>query len=181
MLPHFETIDELSLEKELPAFPPSAMMVHSRSESALSNYRIPRKPVRSSSDWTQMQQRAESPETERLIANMESNLPRAPAPARLRSQTTPASFDRVMSILQEKRELEQKLKDIEEVLEERRSVYFNSRPVSRATSYATSFVPEEAGMLFLLTICIVLMIKKNHFHQSRHHLQHESPRRQHHL
>lgn len=155
MLPHFETIDEMSLDKDLPAFPPSAVMVHSRSDSALSTYRIPRKPVTSTpeispGDWMLGQHRSESPETMLLIANMESNLPKAPAAARLRSKTTSAaSFDRVLSILQEKRELEQKLKDIEEVLEERRSVYFNSRPVSRATSYATSFNPADAGMCSL--------------------------------
>lgn len=156
LLSHFGTIDDMSLapnprDKELPAFPPLAM-VHSRSDSAMSNHRIPRKPISSSShvsmDWPQPKQRPDSPETRELLASLEAQLPQAPAPARLRSMTAPASYERVKTALQEKRLLEQKLRDIEETIEERKSLYMSSRPTSRATSRARSIMSEAPGTSF---------------------------------
>lgn len=154
ILTHFGTIDDLSFDprnKELPAFPPSAM-THTRSESALSHHRIPRKPVRSSShvsmDWAH-KPRPESIEARELFAAMESQLPQAPAQARLRSMTAPAGYERVKSAIQEKNELEQRLRDIEETIEERKSIYMNSRPTSRATSRASrprSIYAEASGV-----------------------------------
>lgn len=138
ILPHFGTIDDLSFphEKELP-FPPPAL-IHSRTES----FRIPRKPLRSdsraSSDWaSRFGDRPDSISTASR-ASLEKSLPRAPPPARLRSKTEPPAYERVKSAMHEKFELEQKLKDIEEIIEERKSIYFNSRPTSRATNRTPS-------------------------------------------
>lgn len=166
ILSHFGTIDDLSFDpryKELPSFPPTAM-THTRSESALSNHRIPRKPLRSSShmsmDWAH-KPRPESIEARELFAAMESQLPQAPAQARLRSMTAPAGYERVKSAIQEKNDLEQRLRDIEETIEERKSIYMSSRPTSRATSRASrprSIYAEASGMfsfyssMFKLTI-----------------------------
>jgi hypothetical protein len=139
ILPHFGT-DNLS-------FPPddfdnlrfpSTAMTHSRSDSALS-FRIPRKPIRSgsgtSSEWTaNFRPRPESLNTQELLAALEKELPKAPQPARLRAMTEPPTYERVKSALHERFELERRLKDIDEVIEERRSIYLNSRPTSRATS-----------------------------------------------
>lgn len=140
ILPHFGTIDDLSFpsrySKELP-FPPAAL-VHARSESAMS-FRIPRKPVRSgsgtSSEWSaQFKGRPGSLSAQELLSAMQTQLPQSPPPARLRAKTEPPAYERVKSALHEKFELEQRLKDIEEIIEERKSIYFNSRPTSRRTS-----------------------------------------------
>ena len=150
ILPHFGQIDDMSFpsdEKELP-YPPAALS-HSRSESQVS-FRIPRKPLRSSSrassEWTaQFKPMPESLSANELLAAMEHDLPRAPPPARLRSYTEPPAYERVKSALHEKYELEQRLKDLEEIIEERKSVYFNSRPTSRALSRPTSVYSEAQG------------------------------------
>lgn len=152
ILPHFGAIDDLSFpsrhSKELP-YPPAAL-THSRSESAMS-FRIPRKPVRSSSgtsssDWAaQLKSRPASVNTQELFAVMEDQLPKSPAPARLRSMTEPPTYERVKSALHERYELEQRLKDIEEVIEERKSVYLNSRPTSRSTSRRESIYSDSQG------------------------------------
>jgi hypothetical protein len=150
ILPHFGETDDLSFpkdDKELP-YPPTAI-THSRSESALS-FRIPRKPIRSSSgtssEWTaQFKPRPGSLSAQELLAALEHQLPKAPPPARLRSMTEPPAYERVKSALHERFELEQKLKDIEEIIEERKSVYFNSRPTSRATSRPASIYSEAQG------------------------------------
>ncbi|KAE9363064.1 hypothetical protein N431DRAFT_564699 [Stipitochalara longipes BDJ] len=148
ILPHFGQIDDMSFPrddmKELP-YPPASLSL-SRSDSQMS-FRIPRKPLRSSSrassEWTaQFKPRPESLSTNELLAVLEHDLPRAPPPARLRSYTEPPAYERVKSALHEKFELEQRLKDIEEVIEERKSVYFNSRPTSRALSRPTSVYSE---------------------------------------
>jgi hypothetical protein len=150
ILPHFAS-DDLSFPSEdlddLP-YPPTAM-THSRSDSAMS-FRIPRKPVRSSSgssEWTaHFRPRPESLNAQQLLAALEKELPKAPIPARLRAVTEPPTYERVKSALHEKFELEQRLKDIDEVIEERRSIYFNSRPTSRATvSRPTSIYAESHG------------------------------------
>jgi hypothetical protein len=155
IISHFGQIDDMSFPpedmKELP-YPPSALS-HTRSDSALS-FRIPRKPLRSSSrassEWTaQFQPRPESLSANELLAALEHELPRAPPPARLRSFTEPPAYERVKSALHEKYELEQRLKDIEEVIEERKSVYFSSRPTSRALSRPTSVYSEAQGTCFL--------------------------------
>lgn len=151
ILPHFGQIDDMSFPpdhmKELP-YPPTALS-HSRSDSQMS-FRIPRKPLRSSSrassEWTaQFKPRPESLSANELLAVLEHDLPRAPPPARLRSYTEPPAYERVKSALHERFELEQRLKDIEEIIEERKSVYFNSRPTSRALSRTTSVYSEAQG------------------------------------
>jgi hypothetical protein len=157
ILPHFGQSDHMSFPlddmKELP-YPPAALS-HSRSDSAMS-FRIPRKPLRSSSrassEWTaQFKPRPESLSANELLAALEHELPKVPPPARLRSFTEPPAYERVKSALHEKFELEQRLKDIEEVIEERKSIYFaNSRPTSRALSRSTSVYSEAQGTCSLL-------------------------------
>jgi hypothetical protein len=139
ILPHFGSTD-LSFESDdLTGLPyPPAALTHSRTESALS-FRIPRKPLRTSSgassEWTaQFKPRPDSLSTQELLAALEKELPKAPAPARLRAMTEPPAYERVKSALHEKFDLERQLKDIEEQIEERRSIYMSSRPTSRATS-----------------------------------------------
>jgi hypothetical protein len=167
LLPHFGATDNLSFPdddlKDLP-YPPAAL-THSRSESALS-FRIPRKPIRSSSrassEWTsQFKPRPASLSAQELLEALEKELPKAPPPARLRAMTEPPAYERVKSALHEKFELERRLKDIDEQIEERRSVYMSSRPTSRATSTrptsVTSVYEESQGpssppfLTFLLT------------------------------
>jgi len=58
--------------------------------------------------------------------------------------TEPPAYERVKSALHEKFELEQRLRDIEEVIEERRSIYMNSRPVSRATDTRPTSIYAES-------------------------------------
>lgn len=151
ILPHFGT-DDLSFPSDDSydlQFPPTAM-THSRSESALS-FRIPRKPIRSSSgtssEWiANIQPRPESLNAQELLAALEKELPKVPRPARLRAMTEPPAYERVKSALHEKFELERKLKDIDEVIEERRSIYLGSRPASRAESNRpTSIYAESHG------------------------------------
>ena len=131
---------------------------HSRSGSSLS-FRIPRKPLRTSSrassEWSaQFKPRPESLSTQELLAALESELPKVPLPARLRALTAPPAYERVKSALHEKHELEQRLKDIDEAIEERQSLYFSSRPVSRATTAdrpasITSVYEESQGMSYI--------------------------------
>ena len=159
ILPHFGTTNDLSFSsddlKDLP-YPPAAL-THSRSESALS-FRIPRKPLRSSSrassEWTaQFKPRPNSLSAQELLAALENELPKAPPPARLRALTEPPAYERVKSALHEKFELERRLRDIDEQIEERRSIYMSSRPTSRATSTrptsVTSVYEESQGTPFL--------------------------------
>jgi hypothetical protein len=146
ILPHFGS------SEDAPSMPrPTSFICHSRSNSAMS-FSIPRKPLRSSSrassDWTaQFKPRPDSLSADELLAKLETDMPRAPPPARLRATTEPPAYERIKSALHEKFELDQKLKDIDEVIEERRSVYFNSRPTSRATSHARSIYSTAQGML----------------------------------
>jgi hypothetical protein len=146
ILPHFGSSKDAS---SMPR--PTSFICHSRSNSAMS-FSIPRKPLRSSSrassDWTaQFKPRPDSLSADELLAKLETDMPRAPPPARLRATTEPPAYERIKSALHEKFELDQKLKDIDEVIEERRSVYFNSRPTSRATSHARSIYSTAQGML----------------------------------
>jgi hypothetical protein len=102
------------------------------------SFSIPRKPLRSnsraSSEWTaRFKPRPDSLSAQELLAALEHELPKAPQPARLRSMTEPPVYERVKSALHEKFELEQRLKDIEEIIEERKSIYMNSRPTSRVS------------------------------------------------
>ncbi|RDL38837.1 uncharacterized protein BP5553_03177 [Venustampulla echinocandica] len=148
ILPHFGTMDDVTHPDNMNdlTYPPSTFC-HSRSESALS-FSIPRKAVRSgsrtSSDWTaQFQPRPESINTQELLAKLENDMPKRPAQARLRAMTEPPTYERIKSALHEKFELEQRLRDIDEVIEERKSIYFNSRPTSRATSRPRSIYSES--------------------------------------
>jgi hypothetical protein len=151
ILPHFGT-DDLSFppdDFDDFRFPPTAM-THSRSDSALS-FRIPRKPIRSGSGTSSEstanhRPRHESLNAQELLAALEKELPKAPRPARLRAMTEPPAYERVKSALHERFELERRLKDIDEVIEESRSIYLNSRPASRATSNRpTSIYAESRG------------------------------------
>lgn len=131
ILPHFSPADSFNPE-------PSHVRTHSRTMSTQS-YQIPRKPVRSgshaSSEWSsQYQPQPGSLSTQELLAAIASDMPQAPPPARLRSMTEPLAYERVKSALHEKFELEQRLRDIDSVIEERQSIYMSSRPVSRAAS-----------------------------------------------
>lgn len=150
IISHFGAINEMSFfprhSKELP-FPPAAL-THSRSESAMS-FRIPRKPVRSSSgkssEWASQLKSRESAGTQELLAAIEERLPTLPPPARLRADSDPAAYQRVKSALHERYELEQRLRDIEEVIEERKSVYLSSRPTSRGTLHPSSIYSDSQG------------------------------------
>jgi hypothetical protein len=149
LLPHFGPMGDAP-DMPRPDYPPSVIS-HTRSNSAMS-FSIPRKPLRSSSrassDWTaQFKPRPDSLSADELLAKLETDMPRAPPPARLRAMTEPPAYERIKSALHEKFELEQKLKDIDEVIEERRSVYLNSRPTSRATSRARSIYSTSQGTL----------------------------------
>jgi hypothetical protein len=155
ILPHFGDIDDLSFpaddSKDLPVRPLTAQ-THSTSESAAS-FRIPRKPVRSSSlasseVTAHFQPSMRSLNPQELLAAMETQLPRVPSEARMRSLTEPPAYERVKSALHEKFELEQRLKDIEELIEERQSIYLSSRPTSRARStQSRSMYAEPEGKL----------------------------------
>ncbi|KAL2061815.1 hypothetical protein VTL71DRAFT_7193 [Oculimacula yallundae] len=110
------------------------------------SFRIPRKPVRSgsgtSSEWSaQFKGRPGSLSAQELLTALQ--LPQAPPPARLRAMTEPPAYERVKSALHERYELEQQLRDIEEVIEERKSVYFNSRPNSRLASRPASIYSDS--------------------------------------
>ncbi|TVY42909.1 hypothetical protein LOCC1_G004690 [Lachnellula occidentalis] len=149
LLPHFRPEDIAFPSnddmKDLPR-PPTAM-THSRSGSGLS-FQIPRKPIRASSrtssEWTaQFQPRPDSLTAQELLARLETDMPKPPPPARLRAMTEPPTYERIKSALHEKFELEQRLKDIDEVIEERRSIYMSSRPTSRATSRGRSIYSES--------------------------------------
>lgn len=154
ILPFLFNPEDLSLANE-DADGSDYAPTHSRSGSSLS-FRIPRKPLRTSSqtssEWTaHFKPRPESLTAQELLAALESELPKAPLPARLRALTAPPAYERVKSALHEKYELEQRLKDIDEVIEERQSIYFNSRPVSRATTAdrpasITSIYEESQGL-----------------------------------
>jgi hypothetical protein len=139
ILPHFGNIHDLSFSADhaLDLTYPAAARTH-RSNSSTMSFAIPRKPIRSSSrassEWTaQFKPRPDSLSANELLEGLAHQLPSVPPPARLRSMTEPPAYDRVKSALHEKYELEQRLKDIEEIIEERKSVYLNSRPTSRAS------------------------------------------------
>jgi hypothetical protein len=166
ILPHFGDVDDE--DQPILSYPPNALL-HSRSESALSNFSIPRKPLNGhksvhgmieglsihttsssgGSEWVAhpLQPRPaipESPSTQELMAALQEELPRAPPQARLRANTEPsrvinrdsAQVDRVKLALLEKMELEQQLKNIDSMIEERRSIYLSSR--ANSVSYAVS-------------------------------------------
>jgi hypothetical protein len=57
--------------------------------------------------------------------------------------TAPPAYERVKSALHEKIELDQRLRDIDELIDERQSVYLSSRPTSRATSTRRSSIYVE--------------------------------------
>ena len=152
LLPHFRPEDIAFPSnddmKDLPR-PPTAM-THSRSGSSLS-FQIPRKPIRASSrtssEWTaQFRPGPDSLTAQELLARLDTDMPKPPPPARLRAMTEPPTYERIKSALHEKFELEQRLKDIDEVIEERRSIYLSSRPTSRATSRGRSIYSESQGI-----------------------------------
>jgi hypothetical protein len=154
-LPHFESIDED--QQPILSYPADALL-HSRSESVMSNFSIPRKPLgshrrlegvsirKTSAEWVPYSfdarpGRRRSPSAQELMAVLEYDMPQTPPQARLRSYTEPPRMsvqdseqvDRVKLILREKVELEKRLRDIDTIIEERRSVYLRSRANSVAT------------------------------------------------
>jgi hypothetical protein len=134
------------VNKDLP-FPPPVAYAHSRTDSG-STFTIARKPVgsssRASSEWAAgFKPGHGSLNTQELLAALEAEVPRAPPAARMRSVTAPPAYDRVKSALYEKLELEQRLRDIDSLIDERQSVYFSSRPTSRATSTRRSSIYVE--------------------------------------
>lgn len=147
-------------EEPILSYPQPVALSHSRSESALSNFSIPRKPLSShpscygrierpsidtrssstNSAWISepLAPRPgvpKSPSTQELMAALQEELPQTPPKARLRSFSEAprmiaresAQLDRVKLVLQEKMELERRLKDLDNIIEERRSVYMSSR------------------------------------------------------
>ncbi|TAQ90239.1 hypothetical protein B7494_g1408 [Chlorociboria aeruginascens] len=139
ILPHFGAVDDTTFPyQNEPLYPPS-IYAQSRSESSLS-FQIPRKPIRSSTASTSdlVRPRPGSLSVDELLNALEGDIPRRPPQARLRSYTEPPAYDRVKSALHERFELEQKLREIDIIIEERQSVYFSSRPTSRAPSRAAS-------------------------------------------
>ncbi|TVY85729.1 hypothetical protein LAWI1_G008565, partial [Lachnellula willkommii] len=164
LLPHFRP-EDISFPsnddmKDLPR-PPTAM-THSRSGSALS-FQIPRKPIRASSrtssEWTaHFQPRPDSLTAQELLARLETDMPNPPPAARLRAMTEPPTYERIKSALHEKFELEQRLKDIDEVIEERRSIYMSSRPTSRATSRGRSVYSASQGIPLMPSTSVTFLI-----------------------
>ncbi|KAH8804970.1 hypothetical protein F5884DRAFT_797970 [Xylogone sp. PMI_703] len=137
---------------------PSETATHSRSDSALS-FRIPRKPLRSNSEessdqGSQHQPQSASVNPQELVAALEKQLPQIPPAARLRSMTEPPVYRRVKTALQEKSEIEQRLKKIDTILEERRSVYLSSRAASvfeepGSTSIPLPLAPAQSESFFV--------------------------------
>ena len=141
LLPHFADVD-----KELP-FPPPVAYSHSRTDSS-STFTIARKPIgsssRASSEWTaNFKPGHGSLNAQELLAALEAEVPRAPPAARMRAMTAPPAYERVKSALHEKLDLEQRLRDIDELIDERQSIYLSSRPTSRATSTRRSSIYVE--------------------------------------
>ncbi|KAL3418265.1 hypothetical protein PVAG01_09981 [Phlyctema vagabunda] len=137
ILPHFgHSSNSPHGSSTEPSYPPTAV-THLRSESVLS-FQIRRKPVRSSSG-TSTAADSISQLGNPSFLNLKdhssmSGLPRAPPAARLRVSTEQPAYERVKSALHEKFELEQRLRDIEVIIEERQSLYMSSRPTSRVAS-----------------------------------------------
>lgn len=172
ILPHFGDVEQEHDRRSMMSFP-STTLVHARSESVMSNFSIPRKPLNShksisgrieriqSSEWahslTHRPSLPESPSTQELMAALEQELPNFPPQARLRSNTGPASFisdsqrvAKVKSILQEKVELERRLRDIDSIIEERQSIYMSSRAGS---VYAASEGQSPLNLFIVTRYC----------------------------
>lgn len=155
LFPHFGTLDEESVSSH-----PPAVLTHTRSESALSNFTIHRKPLNSHPSMIRrldsagqpiadmslptvnrlskpLPERPESISTVDLMAALQEDLPISPPHALIRASTEPLRIlhrrdseqvDRVKSVLHEKIVLEKQLRQIDSVIEERRSIYKSSRP-----------------------------------------------------
>ncbi|KAI9742928.1 MAG: hypothetical protein M1818_003658 [Claussenomyces sp. TS43310] len=160
ILPHLGAADA---DEELMSYPPAVLM-HVRSESALSSFAIPRKPLNSHSVSMGRHPHAllpssshssaaklrykplparpdlrESLSADDLVAALQDGLPSMPPSALLRANTEPIRMlhrrnseqvERVKSILHEKVALEGQLREIDSIIEERRSLYMSSRPAS---------------------------------------------------
>lgn len=71
--------------------------------------------------------------TQELVAAMEYELPQRPAAARLRSNTMPIlceQVERVKTVMQEKEILDRKIRELDDQISERKSLYSKSRPGS---------------------------------------------------
>ena len=151
ILPHFD---------DDPATPRPA---HTRTVSALSNFSIPRKAVPSyyyqrpsydaefsSADTTPesvagsfthpLRPRPSLPgslSTQQLLAALDDEPLSYPPPARLRSNTLPIlseQVERVKSVLLEREALDRRIRDVDDLIVERRSMSLKSRPASIYTS-----------------------------------------------
>lgn len=152
-----------------PSYPPAAIL-HTRSESALSNFTIPRKPVmfpkvsvgrlesslpdlpvdeKTASHKPQdlSYARPASLSTQDLLTALQEQLPKPPPLARMRAKTSPVQMlhspqseqcIRVKSILQERQDLDERLRDIETIIEERQSVYMGGSSNSVVSTEAQS-------------------------------------------
>lgn len=146
-----------------PALPPATAHTHTRSASAMSNFSIPRKAVASyqqdqrpsydaylASAHSTPESVAESfthaltprpslpgsLSTQQLLAALDDPLA-YPAPARLRANTLPVlseQVERVKSVLMEREALERRIRDVDELIVERRSMSLKSRSGSIYTS-----------------------------------------------
>ncbi|KAK6585257.1 hypothetical protein PZA11_001984 [Diplocarpon coronariae] len=126
---------------ELPGH--TAAFIHSRGESARSA-RAAQKSVRSGSgnpseSTPQFPSRVDSLRAQEFLAAWGGDpIPQTPPPARLRANTEPGSYERVKSALHEKYELEQRVKDLEETIEVKRSVCLKNRPSEGRVSNGAS-------------------------------------------
>lgn len=120
ILPHFKNDDiDIAIRKPEHA--------HMRSQSSLSHFTVPRKPLSRCSIALLLSQTSAQLQRPVLPIAEDDSLDKSvqrPLNARLRAYTAPAiQLERVVSKLQEKDELDRKLRDIGTVLEERQSVY----------------------------------------------------------
>lgn len=152
ILPHFDDDDA----------PAPFAPVHTRTVSAQSNFSIPRKAVPSyyqrpsydaefsSADTTPesvagsfmhpLRPRPSLPgslSTQQLLAALDDEPLNYPPPARLRSNTLPIlseQVERVKSVLLEREALDRRIRDVDGLIQERRSMSLKSRPASIYTS-----------------------------------------------
>jgi len=172
ILPHFDVNDGVrEQEDDRVTSLPSIAMTHVRSNSAMSNFSIPRKPLNSRKSYLERVDSAhttpesvgsefishplrprpslpESPSTQELMAALDKSLPQTPPAAHLRAHTAPVLYrhsmqvERVKSVIHEKLELEQRLKDLDNLIEARQSLYLSSRAASVYTEVEVVPLPD---------------------------------------
>ena len=89
------------------------------------------------------------PDAQQYMAVMDGSMPRSPPAAFVRPaevEYESPTYTRVKSAMYEKLELDQRLKELDQVIEQRRSrLYMNSRPNSRMTSSTSAGRPSTSG------------------------------------